>query len=204
MATSSPQRPPSRRRQRSVRVTVAVALLSAATVAVALALPTQSPALLSASSVLALVCGWASARIIWTEVLQTRSQTAAERVNQAQAYRTMFSERAAEHAEFTTSMTERLSVSRRTIRELEATVVLAEKRAIEAELRVQRESRRANDAQEKVAELEEALHIRLAEEADELATWEGFDRDADTIVDLLAWDEKKQSPVDAGAHASGA
>ena len=47
MAGSSPQARPSRRRQRSVRVTVAVALLSAATAAVVVALPTQSALWLS-------------------------------------------------------------------------------------------------------------------------------------------------------------
>ena len=97
MAGSSPQARPSRRRQRSVRVTVAVALLSVASAAVVLALPTQSALWLSIASVLALACGWAAARIIYTELLQSRREAATDRAEQAQAYRTMFHERAAEH-----------------------------------------------------------------------------------------------------------
>ncbi|HJR38872.1 MAG TPA: hypothetical protein VJ819_10875 [Nocardioidaceae bacterium] len=197
MATSSPKRPVSRRRQRSVRVTVAVSLLSVATLVVVLALPTQSPAWLSVSSVFALVCGFLAARIVYNELVQSRREAATDRAAQAQAYKSMFSERAEEHAEFTTAMTERLTSRERSIKELEGTIVLAEKRAMEAETRVQRESRRANEAMELVADLQQQLEIRKAEEADELATWDGWEgaMEADTVVDLLAWDEK----VNAGA-----
>jgi hypothetical protein len=191
----SAERGPSRRRQRSVRVTVAVALLSLATLAVVLALPTQSPLLLSFSSVFALVCGALSSRIVYTELLQSRREAATDRAAQAQAYRTMFHERAAEHAEFTSAMTERLAVSDRSIEQLEGTIVLAETRAIEAEARLNRESRRANEAQELVAQLQqqlrEQLEVRKAEQADELASWEGWD--GETVVDLLAWEEKVQA-----------
>ncbi len=198
MATSSPNR----RRQRSVRVTVAVALLSAATVAVLAALPTQSPAWLSVSSVFALVCGFAATRIVYNELLQSRREAALDRASQAQAYRSMFSERAVEHAEFTTAMTDRLASRDRSIRELEGTIVLAEKRAMEAETRVKRESRRANEALELVEALQEQLEIRKAEEADELATWDGWQgsMEAETVVDLLAWEDK----VNAGSQAAEA
>lgn len=199
MSASSPQRSsersPSRRRQRSVRVTVAVALLSLATLVVVLALPTQSPVWLSFSSVFALVCGGLASRIVYTELLQSRQEAAADRAAQAQAYKAMFTERAAEHAEFTSAVTERLAANDRSIQELEGTIVLAEARAIEAETRVKRESRRANDAQELVAQLQEQLEIRKAEQADELASWEGWEgsMDAETVVDLLAWEEKVQA-----------
>lgn len=198
MATSPPSRPwrRRRRRQRSVRVTVAVVLLSVATLVVVLALPTRSAGWLSASSVTALLCGFAAARIIYNELVQSRREAATDRAAQAQAYRSMFVERAEEHAAFTTAMTERLAARDRSIRDFEGTVVLAEKRAMEAESRVKREARRAVEAQEKVAELQQALEIRTAEEADELATWEGWE--ADTVVDLLTWDEK----VVAGAPAA--
>ncbi|HLN76209.1 MAG TPA: hypothetical protein VK204_04130 [Nocardioidaceae bacterium] len=187
-------RNPARRRQRSVRVTVAVTLLALATLVVALALPTQSPLWLSFSSVFALLCGATSARIVYSELLQSRREAAADRAAQAQAYRVMFHERAAEHAEFTTAMTERLASRDKSIQELESTIVLAEARAIEAETRVKRESRRANEAQELVAQLQEQLEIRKAEQADELATWEGWDDAmAETVVDLLAWEEKVQA-----------
>ena len=170
-----------------MRVTVATALIALATVAVAVALPTQSPTWLSVSSVLALVCGALAARIVYSELAQSRREAAADRAAQAQAYKVMFTERAAEHAEFTTAMTDRITGMGREINTLEATIVLAEKRAIEAETRVQRESRRANEAQEKLAELQQELQIKLAEQSDELATWDG---DPDTVVDLLAWEDK--------------
>jgi hydroxylamine reductase (hybrid-cluster protein) len=202
MSAPSPQRTPSRRRQRSVRVTVAVALLVLATVGVGLALPTQSPVWLSVSSVLALVCGALASRIVYTELLQSRQAAAADRAVQAKAYRTMFVQRAAEHAEFTSAMTERLVARDKSIQELEGSIVLAEARAIEAETRVKRESRRANDAQELVTQLQEQLREQLqqlearkAAEADELATWEGWDgaMDAETVVGLLSWEEKVQA-----------
>lgn len=198
MAISSPNR----RRQRSVRVTVATALLALAALAVVAALPTQSVGWLSASSVFALLAGSAASRIIYNELLQSRREAATDRAQQAQAYRTMFSERAEEHAEFTTAMTDRLANRDRSIRELEDSIVLAEQRAIEAETRVQRESRRANDAMELVGELQETLEIRKAEQADELASWEGWegallDGETDAVVGLLEWDVK----VNAGASA---
>jgi|SRR5689334_6178489 len=196
---------PGRRRQRSVRVTVAVALLGVATALVLLALPTQSPLWLSVASVVALASGWAAARIVYTELAQSRREAAADRAAQAQAYRSMFSERASEHAEFTTAMTDRIVRRDAEIAELETTVVAAEKRAIEAEARVQREARRANDAQEKVVELTERvqeLEIRKAEEDDELATWHS-ELDVplpvvDSVVDLMAWEER----VSVGARGA--
>jgi Skp family chaperone for outer membrane proteins len=208
MASSSPSSPAAssvtpartgRRRQRSVRVTVAVALLSLATALVVLALPTQSPLWLSLAAVFALASGWAAARIVYTELAQSRREAATDRAAQAQAYRSMFAERASEHAEFTTAMTDRMVRRDRDVAELENSVVEAEKRAIEAEARVQREARRANDAQEKVQELTERveeLEIRKAEEDDELATWHS-DLDATSMVELIAWEER----VTAGAAA---
>ena len=221
MASASPSAPaaspvtarPARRRQRSVRVTVAVALLGAATALVLVALPTQSPVWLSVASVVALAAGWAAARIVWTELAQTRREAAADRAAQARAYRTMFSERATEHAEFTTAMTDRLVRRDREVAELENTVVAAEQRAIEAETRVQREARRANDAQERAAELADRvqeLEIVQAEQDDELATWhsdldvplpaladgEALGLDLDAVADLMAWEGR----VAAGAH----
>ena len=201
MAGSSPPARPSRRRQRSVRVTVAVALLSAASAAVVLALPTQSALWLSVASVLALACGWAAARIIYTELLQSRRDNATDRAAQAQAYKSLFSERASEHAEFTTAMTDRIAAREKELAQLQEDLVSTQRRAGEAEARVQREARRANDAASEVASLKERieeLEIRKAEEADELATWEGFE----TAVDLMAWEAKiNDAARDAQAEA---
>ena len=57
----------------------------------------------------AIVLSWAALRIMWTEVLQSRRENAADRAAAATAYRDLFSVRAAEHAEFTDAMTERLA-----------------------------------------------------------------------------------------------
>lgn len=205
MASTSPSRP-GRRRQRSVRVTVAVLLLSLATLAVLVALPGQSPLWLSVAAVFALVCGWAAARITYSELAQSRREAAADRAAQAQAYRTMFSQRASEHAEFTSAMTDRLVRRDREVAELETAVVAAEQRAMQAETRVQRESRRANDAQEQVARLQEQieqLEAGAADEADPLAGWDAaglFAPQLDTVVDLITWEEKvaagSQGPAD--------
>ena len=94
-------------------------------------------------------------------------------------------------------MTDRLAARDREVSELQESVVEAQRRAAEAEARVQRESRRALEADALVTELKERvqeLEIRRAVEADELATWEGFE----TVVDLMAWEDKVEPPAAAG------
>jgi Skp family chaperone for outer membrane proteins len=215
MASTSPSKTPlrpARRRQRSVRVTVAVALLSFATLGVVLALPTASFAWMATAAVVALVCGWASARIVYNELAQSRRENFADRAAQANAYRTLFSARAEEHAEFSSVMTDKLVKNQREVRELSGTLVLAEKRAAEAEYRIKREAQRATTLEAKVNELEEELEIRKAEEEDQLAVWDaaqfqlpGMGDDLDTVVDLLAWEERVNADTapaeEANKHA---
>lgn len=187
-------RTPVRRRQRSVRVTVSVSLLSLASVVVLAALPTQSPVWLSLSSVAAITLSWGALRIMWTEVLQSRRENAADRAAAASAYRNLFSRRAAEHAEFTTAMTERLAEAHISRRELEGLVALAETRARVSENKLVAESRRLVQAQARVEELVAALAVRQAEEADTLATWEADG--ADSAERLAGWDQQvSQAPV---------
>ena len=185
---------PARRRQRSVRLVVAVSLMSLATVLVALALPTGSALWLGLAAVVSLVCGWASARIVWTEVLQSRREAARDRAVQAQAYRSMYAERAGEHAEFTTVMTDRLARREREVADLQAEVGRAVRRAAGAEARVQ-------ELEERVVELE----VAAAERADELAVWDPeaatadstadptADPTADVVADLVAWEARASS-----------
>lgn len=180
-----------RRRQRSVRVTVSVALLSLASAVVVVALPTQSPFWLSLSSVLALALSWAALRIMWTEVLQSRRENAADRAAAASAYRSLFSQRAAEHAEFTTAMTERLAEAHISRRELEGLVTLAETRARISEGKLREESKRVVSLQERVDELESALTVRQAEEADALAAWEA--EGGETAEKLAEWDQQQSA-----------
>lgn len=186
----------SRRRQRSVRVRVAAVLLSLATTMVLLALVLANGSALTAAALVTLACGWAALRILCTELAQSRRRHLQDRAAQARAFQALDSERSAEHVTFATSMTERLTARAREVRELEGTLRLSEARAADAEARARREGRRADDAQERVVELEVALAIRTAEEADELASWEPGHPDADTVVDLLAWEERRP-PGDA-------
>lgn len=189
-------RTPARRRQRSVRVTVAVVLLSVATVGVLAALPTQSPVLLSVSAVTALVLAWAAVRIMWTEVLQSRRENAADRAATASAYRSLFSERAAEHAEFTTAMTERLAESNLSVRELQGELVQAQRQAAEARLRADSTEQTLEQARGRVDELERSIEMlraeREAEEADALASWEaeGGEPARGSVDELVTWESK--------------
>jgi hypothetical protein len=197
--TRAPRTSPSRRRQRSVRVTVAVGLLVVATAGVVLALSLASVPALSVASVFSLVCGWAAARIVYTELVQSRRAHARDRATQAKSFRDLFAERSTEHASFAAAMSDRLKARDREVRELESTLRLSEHRATAAEDRVRRESRRANEAQHRVSELEVALAIRTAEEADELASWEASAHDGyadmDTVVDLLSWEDRSRDEV---------
>jgi hypothetical protein len=182
-------RTPARRRQRSVRVTVAVSLLSVATAAVLLALPTQSPLLLSVSSVTAIVLGWAALRIVWTEVLQSRRENALDRAAAATAYKELFSVGAAALAEFTTAMTERLAEANLSQRELQGELVQAQQQAAEARLRAETAESGLVDAIGRVAELQDALQRREAAEHEAaLAAWEG--EGGESVQELVAWAEQ--------------
>jgi chromosome segregation ATPase len=189
-------RTPARRRQRSVRVTVAVVLLSVATVGVLLAVPTQSAPLLSASAIGTLLLGWASLRIMWTEVLQSRRENAADRAAAASAYKSLFSLRAAEHAEFTTAMTERLAESNLSVHELQGAVVQAQRQIADATVRAESAEKSLDSARRRVGELEESIEVlraeRDAEEADALASWEaeGGDPARGSVDELVTWEAK--------------
>jgi hypothetical protein len=195
MALSRVSRTPARRRQRSVRVTVALALLSAATAGVLAALPTQSPVLLSVSSLTALVLAWAALRIMWTEVLQSRREHAADRAAAASAYRELFSRRAAEHAEFTTAMTERLAESNLSVRELQGELVQAQRRAADARLRAESSEQSLGEARDRIGQLERSIDLlraeREAEEAAALAAWEaeGGEPARGSVDDLVSWEQ---------------
>ena len=166
-----------RRRQRSVRVTVSVSLLATASLAVLASLPAQSPLWLSLASVAALALSWGALRIMWTEVLQSRRENAADRAAAAAAYRTLFTVRAAEHAEFTTAMTERLAEAHLSQRELEGLLTQYETRAQRAEARL-------DDEQRRVRVLEANLAMLHAGRGDD-------------VVDLVAWEEQATQTVTA-------
>lgn len=171
-------------------MTVAVFLLGLATVVVLAALPTQSAALLSVASVTALVLGWASLRIVWTEVLQSRRENATDRAATASAYRSLFSERAAEHAQFTTVMTERLAASNTSVHELQAALVKAQRQIAATALRAETAESGFATAMVRIAELERSIDILRTEaaEVDEESALELTERGS--LDDLIAFDEK--------------
>jgi hypothetical protein len=137
----------------------------------------------------ALLLGWASLRIVWTEVLQSRRENAADRAAAASAYKSLFSLRAAEHAEFTTAMTERLAESNLSVRELQGELVQAQRQTADATVR-------AETAEQRVGELEESIEVlraeRAAEEADALASWEaeGGEPARGSVDELVTWEAK--------------
>jgi len=193
-------RTPARRRQRSVRVTVAVTLMAVATVAVIVALPTRSVTWLSLAAVIALVLAWAALRMMWTEVLQSRRENAADRAATAAAYEDLFSQRAAEHAEFTSAMTEQLATSQTTMRELEGALVAQQRRAATAEVRLADSNRRLDEARTQVSQLEGELTERQAELANALASWEGEGGGSDEFADLAEFERRAQEAL-PGRHA---
>lgn len=185
MALMAAPRTPLRRRQRSVRVSVSVGLLAAATLAVLVSLPTRSPLWLSLASVLALALSWAALRMMWTEVLQSRRENSADRAAAAAAYRNLFTVRAAEHAEFTTAMTERLAQAHLSQRELEGLIVQHETRAQRAETKLTAETEAHSETRGRVRQLEQAL----------------AELHPDSVVDLVAWDEESQKKGTRKAQA---
>jgi hypothetical protein len=164
-----------RRRQRSVRVTVAVALLATATVVVLVSLTTRSVLWLSIGAVLALALSWAALRMMWTEVLQSRRENAADRAAAAAAYVDLFTVRAAEHAEFTTAMTERLAEAHLARRELEGLVT--------------QHQARADRAESKVVSLEATLATAEVGQSDKSDQAEPA-APVDPAAELVAWDEQ--------------
>ena len=149
--------PASRRRQRSVRITVSVVVLSAASALVAAAVAAGGARLLSVSAVVALLCGWAGLRIMWSVVVQARYEHGSDRAELAQTYRRLFAERAVEHQAFTRSMTARMRERDQVIGELENTVVDTQRRAVVAETTVKRVQRRLAEADGRIITLEEYL-----------------------------------------------
>ena len=190
--------PKARRRQRSTRLTVAVTLVMAAAALVLGALVLRSLVALTVAAVAAVVLGAVATRITHAELVLSRRDAARDRAAQARAYRTIFAERSLEHAEFASAMVGRVTARDQAIAELTVAVADAARRVTEAESRVQRECRRADDADASVAELLgriELVEARKAEQFDQLAGWEGFE----TVVDMMAWEHKIAARHRAGA-----
>ena len=175
----------SRRVQRSIRVIVATLLVVVASGGVAAAVAVGSA--VSVAAVVAAIMGLIAVRIMYAEVTETRRRCSAERAAQAKSFGAALTARQAEHTAFTVTMTSRLAEKDQTIRELDGTVRLAERRADIAEERVQREAKRANEAQARLSDLLDDV-LAAREEIDE--SREAALQDLPTIVDLLAWEDR--------------
>jgi hypothetical protein len=181
-----------RRRQRSIRVTVAVLLLVLAAVVVAGALASGSLLAVSMASVVALVAGCASTRIVLNELAQTRREAARDRALQADQYQRLFADRAAEHRCYATAMKERVAERDTTIAQLLGSLQAADGRADEALERLKQETKRTVELQERLDEISREHEER---DDDGLAFWDGGE--ASTVVDMLAWEERVSSVTEA-------
>ena len=155
---------------------MSVTLLAVATGVVLLALPTQSPLLLSLASIGAIVLSWAALRMMWTEVLQSRRESATERAAQAATYKRLFSERAVEHAAFTTAMTDNLAAARQHNLDLVVQLETEQNQRAQAEATLAANTQKLVSAHKRVIDLE-AQVVRLQGEVeaaadDALASWE--------------------------------
>lgn len=193
---------PARRRQRSVRVSVAVTLLAVGTLLVIAALPARSALWSGIAAVVALALAWAALRMMWTEVLQSRRDNARDRAEAASAYRTLFSERAAEHAEFTTAMTERLAQAQLAARELTGQLGHAHQRATTAEAQLVESNRRLDDTR---AELRELVTEHEQLRTDHAEVLVAIDRlQADRLADLEHFEAQVQENARSGKHTRSA
>lgn len=153
-----------RRRQRSVRLTVAVALLAVAAAAVAGALAVGSPVLVSLAAVSAVVLGAVATRITHSELMLARRDAARDRAEQAQAYSALTERRAAENAAFADGVGRRLTRQETALTQLEEALCSAQRRAADATRQLAQT--RGTLAQ---AEADTLAYARRLEEAEERA-----------------------------------
>jgi hypothetical protein len=191
----------SRRLQRSVRVVVAATLLVLAAVTVVGALLASSG--VGVAAVLALFLGAVAARIIWAEAVRSRRDHAIERARMARDFGAAMTTTFDEHREFTAAMADRLADRERTILARDLTIVRlkgtlqrVEKRAVDAEARVTREAKRANQAQERLSVLLSEVLTNgtgVAEDWDSAGIPEAAA--LPSIDDLLAWEDQIDQPL---------
>jgi G3E family GTPase len=175
-----------RRRQRSVRVTVALSLLAVAAVAVLLALVAGGTVRLGVAAVIAWAAGAAASRIIGNELAASRREHARDRAEQAQAYSDLSTQRTKEQATFAAAMKQKVEDHAATIGRLRAGLRLAEKRAEFAEQTAKRNQVAVAKAQREVADLEARIadleaELRASEHSD---GWEADDpgRDLESLA----------------------
>ena len=183
---SSPQ---ARRRQRSVRLTVAAALVSAAAVTTLVAVLSGSRSFVTVAAVLAVVLGAAATRITHSELMQSRRDHAKDRAEQARAYHDLTVERSIEHAAFCSAMETRLSTSEQVIIELEGAVTSTQRRAAEATRKLNAEARRADAAEAETLRLGKALEESEDRAAEAIVRVAELEQDVDVLrAEVAAWE----------------
>ncbi len=138
----------------------AAALLLLSTLAAVTALLVGTAGALTVAVLAAVVLGWAVARLGHDELVDERRRHGEERVLQAEAYRSLYLERSAEHALFASRMRDRVLAAERLVDEQRGILRLAEARGDQAEGRARREARRARAAEARVSELQAELADR--------------------------------------------
>jgi G3E family GTPase len=191
-----------RRRQRSVRVTVAIVLLAVATLTVLTAFVAGGAVWLGAAAVVAWVAGVAASRIIGNELAASRREHARDRAEQAQAYSDLAAQRTTEQTRFAATMRQKVEDHAATIGRLKATLRLAEKRAEFAEQTARRNQVAVAKAHKEIAELKARIaelegELRAEREQSRESEESFFDLDslhgrgeAPTVVDLAQWEDK--------------
>jgi hypothetical protein len=193
--------PSNRRRQRSVRITVAVLLLVVAGLIVLAGLLIAELVVLAIAAVAALSAGVVAVRLVLGELIRSRRDAAEERASQARAYQRLDSVRVDEHAEFSAMMTSRMDEAKDTVGELRGTLRLAERRAELAEQRARHESRRRGELQNRIDELRSEGTPSTDGEGDATSTETAgatpyWDPDVPTVVDLLSWEDRDAVDAD--------
>lgn len=148
-----------------------------AAVLVAASLTTGSASVLAAAAIAAVVLGALATRITHTELLQTRRDAAADRVQQAQAFQTIDERRIEDHRRFVARLTTEAESREDVVRELETALVAAQRRAAEITRKFSAEARRAQ-----LAEDQNDLLARRVTESDERA--------AEAIVNLFELEQE--------------
>jgi hypothetical protein len=189
--------PRTRRRQRSTRLAVAAALVVTAAVVVFGAVLSASLTFVSIAAVLAVALGGAAARITHSELVQTRRDAAADRAQQAQAYRELTETRSSEHREFVGAMETKLGKAADAVVQLESAVVASQGRAADAMRKLNAEARRADLAEAEGSRLAVALEeseeraaeaiVRVAELEDENGTLRTENDVLKSELDATSW-----------------
>ncbi|MGI8992785.1 MAG: hypothetical protein ACR2FP_00655 [Nocardioidaceae bacterium] len=195
-----------RRLPRSKRIVVAVGLIAATGVIVVVLVLTDVA--VGVAAVGAVVAGGVSLRLIYTEVTHARRLAARERAEQSREFGAALTKVYREHRAFSEVMSSRLAQHNRTVQHRDATITrlrgtlrLAERQLGELDECAQRESGRAQEAEERLS----ALLDEVLTQPPLRAVQRAVEDDASglpTVVDLVAWEERVTQAVEASQQDS--